>query len=653
MSHLSPDSAEKDFDPKRRAFLKASAAAVVAGTAYGMLPPSTPEHDHTQHQRVTDAAAAIAHQAPELAAEYSVTDLLGAGLLFHGIGHLAQGNSITKWHYGALGALLAAKYHESGTAERAHLKSEIKSNFKALGVIAGTIAIGEGLRMDLTKVCEQLMSEAPDDSTKVALLNMFSTFVAPVITTVGNATIVSKTANELAAGDKSFMAVSVGHSSGRAGYTLFGDPPFIAMIEKYGFKEAVTWQLKYMLPLALYSLFSATLKMNYNLAKRSGTQNPLAVALKQTHEGITKNLGYLTKILTTSLVNAVKYFSGADISKKFGQDSRGIEIQVGSAIASKLVNLTHLPWDKQLDEASSEDFAGRIVDSDDKQWEDRVALLVSEIDVEVRNSSDQATDENQRMPEAKFSDELTRCLLARDFKEAKQLLVRHGIEEAEAEEHVQNFKVSLPLAYSESKEQVSFVRSLIDTILKIPHRTTDIHRVKKALGHNIGDVLNVFPFQANSVPFLLPLLKSFVAKMETSGLSELQREIAIFLIVMTFSMVADNYVAVKMGLDLLPTKPQIPLVAGIEGGELTSIGNMANMAQFSSDQFSLKDSLKKVYMAIDNVGIGMVYALKLGNASIQPTNRDLVAAKEASKGFIGQVLGNQAVEDAVKMLVAA
>lgn len=651
MSHSPDRRSESTFDPSRRVILKAAALGLVGATVKGMIPAAPDHHEHVD-SRVAAAEANIAQRAPELA-DYSATDLMGAGLLLHGITHLARGNAINKWHYGTLGALLAAKYHESDEAKKHHLKSELKSNLKALGVITGTIAIGEGLKMDLTKVCEQLMTEAPDDATKVALLNMFSTFVAPVITTVGNATIISKTANELADGDQSFMAISVGHSSGRAGYTLFGDPPFIAMIEKYGFKEAISWQLTHMMPLALYSLFSATLKMNYNLAKRSGVANPFEIALKQTKIGLTKNVGYLAKILSSSLVNAVKYFSGADIAKKFAQDARGIEVEIGSAVVSKLENLVHLPWDKHLDEASSEDFAGRIADADDRAWAEKVTTLVGELNVEVRHSSDKSASAADLPPERNFGDALTACLLARDFDKAKTILIENGIDEKEADDHVQNFRANLPLEYSEKKDQVSWIRALIDVVIKMPHRTTDIHRVKKALGHNIGDVLNVFPFQANCVPFLLPILKSFVRKMESAGLSELQREISIFLIVMVFSMVADNYVAVKMGLDLLPTKPQIPLIAGIEGGQLTSIGNMANMAQFSSEQYSLKDSLKKIYLAIDNVGIGMIYALRLGQSGLRPQSADLVAAKKNAKDFFEQVIGNSVVANEVDSLMAA
>lgn len=636
------ESREKDLSTSRRAFLKLLAAAAVSGTASGMVPSSHP-NQHDRHVPVARAQADMVRLAPELA-EYDPVDLVGTGVFLHGVSTLARGNNINKWHYGVIAALLATKHHQATPSQKKHLESEIKSNFKALGVITGTIAIGDGLKMDLTKSCEALLGRKPDDAAQVALLNMFSTFVAPVVTTVGNASVISGTANRLAAGDKDFMAISIGHSSGRAGYLLFGDPPFLALIDKYGFREAVIWQLTRMLPLALYSLVSSTLKMNVILANRAGSPAPFATALAQTKKGLVENIPYLAKIIGSSLANAVKYFSGADLSSQAQQSPVGVEIEIGTAISTKLENLFRLPWDKSLDQASPDDFESRVADADDLAWRETVTTIVSDLHVEV-------THINKAEGGGQFEDLLTNSLLKRDFVAAKKVLSEHGIGDDEAADHIENLKRLLPLVYAENgndASKTSKLRHLIDTILKAPDRTTDFHRVKKAFGHNVGDVLNVFPFQANCVPFLLPLLQKFVHKMDTVGLSNTQKEIAIFLIVMAFSMVADNYVAVKMGLDLLPNKPQIPLIAGIEGGELTSIGNMANMAQFNSDSFSLKDSLARMHLAIDNVGIGILYALALGEASIRPQETDLVAAKDMAKGLIDQVLGNPAMEIAIQ-----
>jgi len=42
-------------------------------------------------------------------------------------------------------------------------------------------------------------------------------------------------------------------------------------------------------------------------------------------------------------------------------------------------------------------------------------------------------------------------------------------------------------------------------------------------------------------------------------------EAVLFLLIMAFSSIADNYVACKIGLDLFPDKPQIPLIASVIG----------------------------------------------------------------------------------------
>lgn len=649
MSHKldSDKPAEKDVDPSRRVFLKFLAASAVVGTANGMV-PSQKEKPHRTHAAVAHAQAELGRLAPELA-EYDPIDILGFGLFGYGVQSLARGSNITKGQYIALGALLAAKYSKADATGKAHLIAEGKSNCKTLGVIIGTIAIGDGLKMDLTRSCEVLMGKAPDQSSEVALLNMFSSFVSPVVTTVGNASVISSTANRLADGDKDFMSVSIGHSSGRSGYLLFGDPPFLAMIDKYGFKEAVSWQLTRMLPLALYSLVSSTMKMNVILAKRAGDPTPYQTAWAQTKRGIKDNIPYLAKIIGSSLTNAAKYFSGADLSQKVTQSSVGLEIEVGSAISTKLANLFKLPWDKSLDKASADDFEGLVTDKDDQSWKAVVENIAPQLSIEAAHKSGDR-DEKQRNSDV-FEDEFVAALLARDFSLAKVILIRNGFSEEEAADHIDNLKSSLPADYVDeatNTTQVSMWRKLLQTIISAPGKTVDMHRIKTAFGHNVGDVLNVFPFQANCVPFLLPLLHKFVHKMESMGLSSTQKEIAIFMIVMAFSMVADNYVAVKMGLDLLPNKPQIPLIAGIEGGELTSIGNMANMAQFNSDSFSLKDSLARIHLSIDNVTLGMVYALALGDASIRPTDADLVAAKHTTKQFMAQILGNPALQTIVE-----
>lgn len=100
----------------------------------------------------------------------------------------------------------------------------------------------------------------------------------------------------------------------------------------------------------------------------------------------------------------------------------------------------------------------------------------------------------------------------------------------------------------------------------------NIERFKHNLGHNLGDVVNVFPFQALSVPFLTPIFQKLIdvvrsslpqakSPVETSAIEKM----IIFSLVAAFSSMADNYVACKIGLELLPGNPEVPLIASIYG----------------------------------------------------------------------------------------
>jgi len=142
-------------------------------------------------------------------------------------------------------------------------------------------------------------------------------------------------------------------------------------------------------------------------------------------------------------------------------------------------------------------------------------------------------------------------------------------------------------------------------------RATDIERIKAALGHNMGDVVNVFPFQAGCVPFLLPAFNGAMDFLKDAGLPEAGQKAAAFFLIMAFSTVADNYVGCKVGLELFPDSPQIALVAAIQGGSMSAIGNMANVAQFNLNDFPLAKSFAMAKWHLDNVAVGAAWAAAL------------------------------------------
>jgi len=133
--------------------------------------------------------------------------------------------------------------------------------------------------------------------------------------------------------------------------------------------------------------------------------------------------------------------------------------------------------------------------------------------------------------------------------------------------------------------------------------------MKASLGHNLGDIIDVFPFQAGCVPFLATEFKLITEYL--NQFDELTRDYAMFLLIMGFSSLADNYVACVLGLEVMPDKPNIPLIASIIGGQLSAVGNMANVAQFSLDKYPLVTSFKKIYMHADTVAAGMAYSMCL------------------------------------------
>jgi hypothetical protein len=150
-------------------------------------------------------------------------------------------------------------------------------------------------------------------------------------------------------------------------------------------------------------------------------------------------------------------------------------------------------------------------------------------------------------------------------------------------------------------------------------KTFDVDRIKTAVGHNLGDVINVFPFQAGCVPFLVRAFKDCKDMMEATirattpkALQDITLEAALFALIERFSSVADNYVACKVGLEIMPEKGHVPLIASIVGGKLTAVGNMANVAQFSLNSFSLSDSLGQWKTHVPDELVALAWTLLIG-----------------------------------------
>ena len=160
-----------------------------------------------------------------------------------------------------------------------------------------------------------------------------------------------------------------------------------------------------------------------------------------------------------------------------------------------------------------------------------------------------------------------------------------------------------------------------------------MHQLERAYGRNMTDIITIFTFQAASIPFLKTVFKDYLASLR--HLPKEIREAVLYLSIAAFSSVADNYVACKLGLELLPEKPEIPLIAAIIGGSTLPTGNMANYALVSSKEHSLKDGLKELKRHADTLGFGFAYAEAIPYIEKVP-----IVGRLYSKTGILQKLGN-------------
>lgn len=556
-----------------------------------------------------------------------------------GRGHVASAQ------YGAMMALSALKHTAETPEGRHHLEEETVSSTKAFFIINGTIVLAEGLNLDLEKSYKHLKNEQPKESDRIALMTMTSSLLSPLATTVGSAGIIRRISNDFATNkdekgnpkmvtdektgeakldvNEDMAAVFVSHVSNLSGFLLFGDPPFIAICEKYGFKEGVLWQMQTMWPLALYSLFSSTYKLNYLSLTRSGVAKGEAAkqAAKDAVSGLLRNIPLLARIMTKSLMNAAKYYSGADM--KWAQDEYGINFSIGEVLTEKVKQFARLPLDPTLDLEIHNH--GGMVHGDDPNIvgaNDFAAGLMKQLFEEegngnAANSNSVASDSiGEPMPdgapdaEAVFMHEMRNAMADRNYDRILELGKTHNLP------HVEIFVKTLRDYHDDKKINESTVEDLQKESLwkklnpfKIYDRSFSVDRIKAAAGHNMGDVINVFPFQAGCVPFLTTAFRDGLDLVDHPNPAV--KEAALFVALMMFSSVADNYVACKIGLELMPQKPHTVLISSILGGSLSSIGNMANVTQFSLDKFPLVRSYMKFFWHLDNVAMGAAWAAGL------------------------------------------
>ena len=553
-----------------------------------------------------ELAAKIKTENPEatpIEQARKMIDYLGAGVFAQGIFHLVSPNGrghIGQAQYIWMIALTAIKHRLATPEGQHHLKKETASSLKAFGIISGTIVVAEGLNADLRKMYEEKYKEAPTIEDRIALMTTTASVLSPLVTTVGSAGIIREMSNNFAKEmsedgevDHDTAAVCVSHISNLSGFLLFGDPPFIAVCEKYGFKEGVEWQLKTMLPLALWTLYSSTCKLNYINQRKEGVNKIEAfkIANKNAAEGIRKNTPFLIGVMTKSLVNVAKYFTGADAFEKLQQDTGGIQVQIGEVIEEKLKQIVKLPFDPELDKVSHEHVAGltRPFHNDAKGAAEMIVGLTGN-----------TLDEPGLTPDvdrpADYEDQMNRLREAAvegDDEEVSRIMSAVGMPEVQGRVILKSFQdfADDRKANDSAKNDNAKKETWKDHIsLEAFSKATDMGRMQNALGHNMADVVDVFPFQAGCVPFLLTVFNDGLKGLESLGLSENEMKAATFIAIMIFSMFADNYVGCKVGLELMPEAPEIALIASIQGGTQKAIGNMENVAQYRLKELRMDES---------------------------------------------------------------
>lgn len=628
-------------------------AAVVDRVAGGALLSSLSGSSHGAPAGVAVDAATLQQEHANANHKPTMTDYLGTALFAKGVKDLAGGGYVTSGLYTTQAALLAAKYAESDATGKHHIVEEIGVTFNAFGIIAGTVALASGLRLDIEKSFESLAGRAASRSDKVALLTMFSAVSSPALTTVGNAQITGRLAQEVADGDTGIMSVLVGHNAGRSGYLFFGDPPFIALVEKYGFAEAVKWQAQHMWPLALYSLVSSTFKVNYQLARKDGLSHSeaFAAASRDTSAGMARNLPVLVGILKKSLKNAAKY----GLAQGHEQDIGGLQVMVGEVLQRYARNaLDFVMAHPKFDESNPETEAGETGDPVQAKHDELVGEFMDQFggtfgfdaspaapkthteavveepvetsDANIDEVASMADELAARMKHAADRGDWDSVLQqARQFLDDTQFANFEGMLGAyrRMSDNIVGKESGAPSAAAQAQATRRGLFAMLGRTKHHADKTFDLHRFKNAFGHEIGDVLNVFLFQALSVIFLVPVFRAALESAEEGlrglGLSEEQmehaRETLLFFSLLGFSMVADNYVACKIGLELLPEKPQVALIAAIEGGELSGIGNMANLVLAGgAANFPLMDSIaQNLKWNLDSVALAYIYSLGMGS----------------------------------------
>lgn len=581
-----------------------------------------------------------------------LVDWVGAANFFAGVRDLLPGGKghIDKTRYASLATLLAIKYNASDETDKEHLQDEFKSVAMSGTIIEGTILASEALKLDFAEAYRSITANEIDQRNAIPLLTMFAALTSPTITTVGSAGILSKQSQQLAEqlsavrsntiedtvdglsldDDKKqeVYRILTAHVSNLSGFVLFGDPPFIAMAEKYGLPDALKYQLHACLPLAMQSLYAA----NHQLHKiKLGSEGLTGAELTQRARreaiaGMWRNKEVLTKMCASSFANFAKVFA----LQKSRQSDKGIQFDFTGMIRDKVQGSMQLMFSEHIESHETHEATGsRTYDIDPLERTEATSIALQLLG--GHDGEEGKLEHSQSIQ--KMVNELVLLIDDQNYMRLSEIMSGYDMSQDEINQEISRlqalarFSAGLEFGRLDDKdiEHEGWLGRIAMAPKRFFGRVTHLDRIKHALGHASADVLNVFPFQALSVPFLIPIFRKGIDEATTmleSAISDEQslaglnaeelRELAvsnmIAVMVAIKSSIADNYVAAKIGLELMPDKPSYPLIAAITGGRLTAIGNMANPTLVPLSEYGMEESIRKIPKNLPSVLVSLTWA---------------------------------------------
>lgn len=578
--------------------------------------------------------AAVEELEDEAVPTPNLLQWMGTSVFAHGISELYNGRHITQWHYGAQGALIALErrhLREIGDEEGLHhVDEELAATVLFTGIIEGTVIAAEGMTLDIESIYKSVTGNPELQlADRIAIVTELASMLAPVVTTVGASGMTTKEgqkiveqarvfANQmvqdttsaiteqqgLEAEDSRVVAIKAllqSHISDKAGFPFFGDPPFIATLERFG-GAGLLWQtLEVGMVPALRSLAYTNTRITKELIRLGAVEGDEKEAGKIARAALSRNFGFVRGVMGRTVKNAFIPFYEK-------QSDLGMKHNILGSFADKVNGFRDLVFEEHIEGHGHEDEGSRIVDTKYGQF---VTGVVSALPPRERLHAGDRISERRHVAD---------FIEAEDFVGLRSWLSEKGMNSSAADALL----VGAIEVHKEEAQREGFEGDDVSkwNPLAVYRRVTDVNRMQSALGHGFTDVLDVFPFQSASMIFVSPVFKwgvdkfdSLTEKVPTETARRLANDLGKFAAIAGFSSVADNLVGVREGFKFTEENPAIALIAGIKGGMLLPPGNMANVVEFPLNVYPLEEAKTQIGRThAQTLAEGFVWAEILGLA---------------------------------------